>query len=153
MLPKMLRKMLRKISVVSLFLLASVFSFAQAKSRHFELDYSFTVRITDSGQAARRVFPIAQSDQFQQVKIVSKSGDLPVKETSEPEYGNKLFYAHTRQSDKTEYHFSVKYDVVRLEHLAAVSAKPVPEKIWRVFFQADKLVPITGKPAEIAGNR
>jgi len=50
MLPKMLRKMLRKISVVSLFLLASVFSFAQAKSRHFELDYSFTVRITDPGK-------------------------------------------------------------------------------------------------------
>ncbi len=150
MLPKMLRKMLRKISVVSLFLLASVFSFAQAKSRHFELDYSFTVRITDPGKPLDVWFPIAQSDQFQQVKIVSKSGDLPVKETSEPEYGNKLFYAHTDKADKTEYHFSVKYDVVRLEHLAAVSAKPVPEKDLARFLQADKLVPITGKPAEIA---
>jgi len=95
-------------------------------------------------------FPIAQSDQFQQVKIVSKSGDLPVKETSEPEYGNKLFYAHTDKADKTEYHFSVKYDVVRLEHLARFPPSRSQRKIWRRFLQADKLVPITGKPAEIA---
>ena len=119
----MLRKMPRKISVVSLFLLASVFSFAQAKSRHFELDYSFTVRITDPGKPLDVWFPIAQSDQFQQIKIVSKNGDLPVKETSESEYGNKMFYAHADKADLAEYHFSVKYDVVRLEHLAAVSVK------------------------------
>src|SRR5579864_3827151 len=82
----MLRKMLRKVSVASLFLFFSVFALARAKSRHFELDYSFTVRITDPGKPLDVWFPIAQSDQFQQVRIVSKSGDLPVKETSESEY-------------------------------------------------------------------
>jgi transglutaminase-like putative cysteine protease len=45
----------------------------------------------------------------------------------------------------------VKYDVVRLEHLAAVSLKkPASEKDLRRFLQADKLVPITGKPAALA---
>src|SRR5438270_12759886 len=122
----MLRITLRRISAVSLFLLLNLCAVAQAKSRHFELDYSFTVRLTGPGKPLDVWFPMAQSDQFQQVKIVSKSGDLPVKETSEPEYGNKMFYAHTDKADKAEYHFSVKYDVVRLEHLAAVSAKPVP---------------------------
>jgi transglutaminase-like putative cysteine protease len=147
----MLPKMLRKISLVSLFLLFSIFAIAQTKSRHFELDYSFTVRITDPGKPLDVWFPIAQSDQFQQVKIVSRSGDLPVKETSEAEYGNKMFYAHTDKADQAEYHFSVKYDVVRLEHLAAVSAdKPVAAKDLKRFLQPDKLVPITGKPAEIA---
>src|SRR3954447_10030051 len=121
--------MLRRISAVSLFLLISLSALAQSKSRHFELDYSFTVRVTDPGKPLDVWFPIAQSDQFQQVKIISRSSDLPLKESTEPEYGNKMFYAHTDKATEAEYHFSVKYDVVRLEHLAAVSAqKQVPAK-------------------------
>src|SRR5258708_36392355 len=120
MLRPMFRSMPRRISVVSLFLLFGLCAFSQSKSRHFELDYSFTVRITDPGKPLDVWFPIAQSDQFQQGKIVSKSGDLPVKETSEGEYGNKMFYAHTGKADQAEYHFIVQYDVVPLEHLAAV---------------------------------
>src|ERR1041385_8223035 len=117
----MLRSMSRRISAVSLFLLLSLCALAQTKSRHFELSYSFTVRITDPGKPLDVWFPIAQSDQFQQVKILSRSGDLPLQETIEPEYGNKMFYAHADKADQAEYRFSVKYDVVRLEHLAAVS--------------------------------
>src|SRR3954470_17030988 len=117
----MFRSTLRRISAVSLLLLSSVCAFTQSKSRHFELNYSFTVRITDPGKPLDVWFPVAQSDQFQQVKILSKSGDLPLKETTEPEYGNKMFYAHADKADQAEYHFSVKYDVVRREHLAAVS--------------------------------
>src|SRR5437660_4048328 len=119
----MLRSMSRRISAVSLLLLLSLCALAQSKSRHFELNYSFTVRITDPGKPLDVWFPIAQSDQFQQVKIISKTGDLPVKETSEPEYGNKMFYAHADKEDQAEYHFSVKYDVVRLETLAEDSSK------------------------------
>ena len=147
----MLRFMSRGISAVSLFLLLSLCALAQSKSRHFELNYSFTVRITDPGKPLDIWFPVAQSDQFQQIKMLSKSGDLSLKETTEPEYGNKMFYAHTDKATQPEYHFSVKYDVVRLEHLAPVSVrKPASEKDLRRFLQADKLVPITGKPAELA---
>jgi transglutaminase-like putative cysteine protease len=146
----MFRSTLRRFSAVSLLLLCAVCAFAQ-KSRHFELNYSFTVRITDPGQPLDIWFPVAQSDQFQQVKILSKSGDLSLKETTEPEYGNKMFYAHTDKATQPEYHFSVKYDVVRLEHLAAVSLKkPASDKNLNRFLQPDKLVPITGKPAELA---
>lgn len=143
--------MLRRISVVSLFVLFSVCAFAQSKSRHFELNYSFTVRVTDPGKPLDIWFPIAHSNEYQQVKITSQNGDLPLKETTEPEYGNKMFYAHTDKADKAEYHFTVKYDVVRLEHLAAVSVKKqASEKELARFLQPDKLVPITGKPAELA---
>src|SRR5215475_11533039 len=113
----------RMISAVSLFLLFSLCAFGQGKSRHFELNYSFTVRITDPGKPLDIWFPVAQSDEFQEVKVLSKSGDLSLKETTEPEYGNKMFYAHTDKADQAEYHFAVKYDVVRLEHLAAVSVR------------------------------
>ena len=143
--------MLRRISAASLFLLFAVCAFAQSKSRHFELNYSFSVRVTDPGKPLDIWFPVAQSNEFQQVKIAAQSGDLPLKETTEPEYGNKMFYAHTDKADRAEYHFTVKYDVVRLEHLAAVSVKkPASEKELARFLQADKLVPITGKPAELA---
>jgi Transglutaminase-like superfamily len=148
------RIMLHRISAVSLFLLLSICAFAQSKSRHFELNYSFSVRVTDPGKPLDIWFPIAQSNEFQQVKITSQSGDLPLKETSESEYGNKMFYAHADKADQAEYHFTVKYDVVRLEHLAAVSVKkPASEKELARFLQADKLVPITGKPAELAAEQ
>src|ERR1700749_919463 len=131
--------MLRRFSVVSLFLF-SLCAFTQSKSRHFELNYSFSVRITDPGKPLDVWFPMAQSDEFQQVKIISKTGDLPLKETTEPEYGNKMFYAHADKADQAEYHFTVKYDVVRMEHLAAVSLKkPASQKELQRFLQADKL--------------
>ena len=150
----MSRITLRRISAITLFLLFSLCAFAQSKTRHFELDYSFTVRITDPGKPLDVWFPIAQSDQFQQVKIVSRSGDLPLQETTEPEYGNKMFYAHADKADQAEYHFSVKYDVVRMEHLAAASIqKQASSKDLARFLQPDKLVPITGKPAEIAAEQ
>lgn len=146
--------MLRRASAVSLFVLFALCAFAQSKSRHFELNYSFSVRVTDPGKPLDIWFPIAQSNEFQQVKIVAQSGDLPLKEASEPEYGNKMFYAHTDKADQAEYHFTVKYDVVRLEHLAPVSVKkPASEKELARFLQADKLVPITGKPAELAAEQ
>jgi len=99
---------------LSFLLLFAFASFAQApKSRHFVFDYNFTVRNAESGKPLQVWFPIAQSDQYQQVKIIAKTGDLPLQETRESEYGNRMFYAHTDKAVKAEYHFSVKYDVVR----------------------------------------
>jgi transglutaminase-like putative cysteine protease len=147
----MLRISPRTLSLISVFLLSGLCAFAQPKSRHFELDYTFTVRITDPGKPLDVWFPMAQSDQFQQVRILSKTGDLPLKETTEPEYGNRMFYGHAEKANQAEYHFSVKYDVVRLEHLAAASVQKVAShRELARFLQADMLVPITGKPAELA---
>lgn len=146
---------MRKISAASLFLLFTIALFAQSnKSRHFVFDYSFTIRISDPGKPLDVWFPLAHSDQFQQVKIISSKSDLPLKETSEPEFGNRMFYAHSDKADRPEYHFSVKYDVVRREHLAGAQAKQRPSrKQLELFLQPDRLVPITGKPAEIASTQ
>jgi transglutaminase-like putative cysteine protease len=142
---------LRKIPTLSFFLMFSLISFAQTKSRHFVFDYTFTVRNTDLGKPLAVWFPIPQSDEFQRVTILSTSGDLPLDETREPEYGNRMYYAYTAKADKAEYHFSVKYDVRRFEHLAPVSAPgQTPQRKLKRFLQPDKLVPITGRPAEIA---
>jgi hypothetical protein len=146
--------MLRKISAVCFFLFFSLSVLAQTKSRHFEFDYNFTVRNTDPGKPLSIWFPIAQSDEFQKITIISQSGDLPLEQTREPEYGNRMFYAHTNKADKAEYHFSVKYDVVRYEHLAAISARgQASAKELKRFLLPDKLVPVTGRPAEIAAQQ
>jgi transglutaminase-like putative cysteine protease len=120
-------------------------------TRHFTFDYSFTVRVTDPGKPLDIWFPMAHSDRYQQVKILSKHSDLPLHETADSEYGNRMFYAHTSRADRAEYHFSVKYDVVRLEHVAdtALHSAAPPKELNR-FLLPDRLVPITGKPAEIA---
>lgn len=144
---------MRRISLAATFVMFSLSLLAQQKSdsRHFVFDYSFTVKISDPGKPLDVWFPIAHSDQFQQVRILSRTSDLPLKETTESEYGNRMFYAHADKATRPEYHFSIKYDVVRLEHRAQVSApeKPGKRELDR-FLQPDKLVPITGKPAEIA---
>lgn len=147
--------MLRKLSVVLLSFAVAFPVFAQApKSRHFTFDYSFTVRITEPGKPLDVWFPMAHSDSYQQVKIVSRTSDLPLEETVEREYGNPMFHAHTAKADKPEYHFSVKYDVVRLEHFAAAANQsPASASELKRFLQPDKLVPVTGKPAEIAARQ
>lgn len=144
--------MLRRFFSLAPFLVVAVLCAAQTpKSRHFVFDYTFTVKVTDPGKPLDVWFPMAHSDPYQQVRVISKAGDLPLRETSESEYGNQMFYAHVDKADKPEYHFSVKYDVVRLEHLASVSAKEHPSQgeLSR-FLRADKLVPVTGKPYDLA---
>lgn len=150
--------MLRRLSLVLLLVLLSTITSSQVasspKSRHFCLDYSFTVRITDPGKPLDVWFPMAHSDPFQQVRIISIKSDLPLRQTSEPEYGNRIFYAHTETADKPEYHFSVKYDVVRWEHLATGSRKSGARPgVLKQFLQPDRLVPVSGKPAEIAAEQ
>jgi transglutaminase-like putative cysteine protease len=145
--------MLRKFSLpLSALFIISLGALAQApKTRHFTFEYTFTVRITDPGKPLDVWFPMAHSDQYQQIKILSQTADLPLEETYEPEYGNRMFHAHTAKADKPQYHFRVKYDVVRIEHFAAASADaPASSAELTRFLEADRLVPITGKPAEIA---
>lgn len=152
--------MLRKLSIIAVPLLCTAIAFSQTsasqthKTRRFTFDYSFTVRVTDPGKPLEIWFPMARSDEYQQVKVLSKQGDLPLRETSESEYGNRMFYAHTPKAEKPEYHFSVKYQVVRLEHFAAASLNsPARPRELQRFLQPDRLVPITGKPAEIAASQ
>ena len=50
-----------------------------------------------------------------------RPGDLPLKKTSEPKYGNQIYYAET-SSAQPELHFDVEYDVIRHERVALGTA-------------------------------
>ena len=144
--------------VLALFIaLSSLSAFAQ-KERHFSFHYSFTVKNVSAGDGVRVWIPLAHSDSSQDVKVVSQAGDLPLKQVRQPEYGNQVLYAETAKADKSEYKFAVDYDVTRREHVVLVDGKPAqglkpigtPKVELARFLEADRLVPITGLPAELA---
>ena len=146
---------MRKTFLFSFVLLLSLPALAQ-QNRHFTFHYAFSVRNVPAGQKIEIWFPQAHSDQFQNVKIVSVKSDLPLKKTRESKYGNTIFHAVAPKAAKGEYKFDVEYDVVRQEriglprsgsqpHLLKASTKEANE-----YLGADKLVPISGKLADIA---
>lgn len=149
-------------SRVSLFALAFLFLVAgnvlaqEPNQRHFKFTYAFSVRSPQKGRPLKIWFPIATSDAWQKVALVSAKGDLPLKHTRESEYGDNMYYAFTPKAEKDEYHFEVVYDVVRTERVGLANGHPIatgPQlrtASLQRFLSADKLVPITGTPAELA---
>ena len=93
------------------------------KERHFTFHCAFTVKNVSPGEHVRVWIPLAHSDQWQDVKVVAKFGDLALREVGQRDYGNDVFYAETLKADKDEYKFSVDYDVVRKEHVVLVNGK------------------------------
>lgn len=150
--------MLRKMSL--LLLLSALFAVSAwaEDSRHFTFHYEFTVRNITPGQQVRIWIPLAHSDQFQTVKVLSTTGDLPLKQAREREYGNEMLYAAEEKATKAEYHFVVEYDVVRNERVVSLSgnahlaAAKLSDRERRRFLEPDRLVPVTGVPAEIAAK-
>ena len=144
--------MLRKVALLSVFACWTLGASAQ-QTRHFTFHYEFTVRNIAPGVPVRVWIPLARSDEFQIVRVISTSGDLPLKKTQEKEYGNWMLYASTAKATRPEYKFSADYDVVRREHLslqATVKAVALSARERQRFLEADKLVPITGLPADLA---
>jgi transglutaminase-like putative cysteine protease len=147
--------MLRKLCVLSSLFLAIALSAIAPDSRHFTFHYAFTVRNLPAGKKVRIWIPAAQSDAYQEVKIVSVQGDLPLKKPSESKYGNQIYYAET-SSAQPELHFDVEYDVIRHERVALGPTAPrvVPVSLSSAEkqqdLQPDALVPVTGLPADLA---
>ncbi len=156
--------MLRRSLLFLLLVLSSLPTLAQSalaqKERHFNFHYTFTVKNVSPGERVRVWIPLAHSDAFQDVTVVSKSGDLPLKQVQQPEYRNEVLYAETAKADQGEYKFSVNYDVVRREHVVLVNGKPLADvrsapasrvELARAL-EADRLVPVTGTPAQLAAQ-
>jgi transglutaminase-like putative cysteine protease len=142
-----------------LLLVSISFSLASAQeTRHFTFHYGFTVKNVPPGEKLRVWIPAAPSDQFQEVKVVSANGDLPLKPTHESRFGNEMYYAETSKAKQADLHFEVVYDVVRHERLTIGIARPhlaevqLKERDRKEYLQPDKLVPVTGLPADLAAK-
>jgi transglutaminase-like putative cysteine protease len=150
--------MLRKLALccVSFLVLASV---APAQTtRHFTFNYAFTVKNVPPGQKVRVWFPAAHADAYQEVRVISAKGDLPLKKTHESRFGNEIYFAEASKSKAEDMHFEVVYDIARHEHLTLGLNRPrlenasLSQKQMKEFLGPDKLVPITGIPAELAAK-
>jgi len=145
--------MLRKFFGLLSFAVFVTSLFAQ-ETRQFKFNYAFTVKNIASGKTVRVWIPAAQSDAFQEVKVDSVKGDLPLKKTRESKYGNEIYFAETKAS-LAELHFEIAYEVTRRERVALNPApRVVPATLTakerQEDLQPDALVPITGLPAELA---
>ncbi len=149
--------MLRRLCVLSFLFFAFTLSALAQDSRHFTFHYAFTVKNLPAGKKARVWIPKAQSDAFQEVRIVSAQGDLPLNETSESKYGNRIYYAETSTA-QPELHFDIEYDVIRHERVALGQTAPhvLPVSLSSTEkqqdLQPDVLVPVTGLPADLAAK-
>ena len=148
--------MLRKLASASVFCFLITSLTAAQSSRHFTFHYGFTVKNVPAGEPVRVWFPQAHSDPYQGVRVISAKGDLELKKTHESRFGNEMYYAETGKAKASELHFEVVYDVVRHEHLTFGIERPrlenasMSSKEKKEFLGPDKLVPITGLPAELA---
>jgi transglutaminase-like putative cysteine protease len=147
--------MLRKLCVLSSLFFVLALSAQSQDSRHFTSQYAFTVRNLPAGKKVRIWIPAAQSDVYQEVKIISAKGDLPLKKTVESKYGNQIYYAETN-SAQSELHFDVEYEVTRHERVALgeTAARAIAVSLSSTEkhedLQPDTLVPVTGLPADLA---
>lgn len=146
--------MLRKVFVSLSLFIFTVAAFGQ-ESRHFTFHYAFTVKNLPAGKKVRVWIPAAHSDEFQEVKVVSAKGDLPLKKTHEAEFGNEIYFAEATNAAQPELHFDVEYDVTRHERIALsgeakVVSASLTSKERQEDLRPDALVPITGLPADLA---
>ncbi len=142
---------------LSLMLATATLASAQS-TRHFTFHYGFTVKNVPAGERVRVWIPAAHSDDFQEVKVISASGDLKLKKTRESKFGNQMYYAEIAKAQAAEMHFEVVYDVVRHERLTLGVERPrlaevqLKERDRKQYLEADRLVPVTGLPAELAAK-
>jgi transglutaminase-like putative cysteine protease len=151
--------MLRRLRCLLPLLLLLVPGIASAQaSRHFTFHYGFTVMDIPAGEKVRIWVAQAHSDRFQTVKVVSASGDLPLKKTHESKYGDEMYYAEAAKAKQPELHFDIVYDVVRHERLTLglysphLQAVKLSQRESKEFLAPDALVPTTGLPAELAAK-
>jgi transglutaminase-like putative cysteine protease len=150
--------MLRKFASPLVLVLAFHCIASAQATRHFTFHYAFTVKDVPAGEQVRIWFPSAHSDEYQQVRVVSAKGDLPLRKVHEPRFGNEIYFAEASKAKVGELHFEVVYDVVRHEHLTLGIARPrlenasLNKKDNALYLGPDKLVPITGRPAELAAQ-
>ena len=125
-------------------------------TRHFTFHYGFTVKSLPAGERVRIWIPAAHSDAFQEVKVISANGDLTLKKTHESTFGNEMYFAEAGRPKQAELHFEILYDVVRHERLTLGVSTPhlaevkLNERERKQDLGPDKLVPVTGLPAELA---
>jgi transglutaminase-like putative cysteine protease len=153
--------MLRRGLIVSCALLFSLQLVAQTpKQRHFVLHYAVKVKDVPAGKELRIWIPLAHSDAYQDVQVLSKEGDLKLRKSADDASGNTALYAEADTTKTRDYRFRIEYDVVRFERIDLVDGKPAPgahperssQAVQASFLQPDPLTSVTGPVGQVAAE-
>jgi transglutaminase-like putative cysteine protease len=138
-----------KLLVASLALAAGAAEPAKPRARTFDFTYAATVTGLQPGQTARVWLPVPPSNEDQDVSVLSR--DLPAEGRigRDSVYRNQILYVEAKANAEGKIPLKMVYRVTRREVKGAV--KPTTEDAREVerLLQADKLVPIGGKPEEL----
>jgi hypothetical protein len=148
--------MRRNVIRILMLVVFSVSAFAQS-TRHFIFRYEFTIKNLPAGKRVRVWIPAAHSDAYQEVRVLSAQGDLPLKRTRESKYGDEMYFAEIGSVAQSELHFNIEYDLLRHERIALASQPRVlpaalTQKERVQDLQPNLLVPVTGIPADLAAK-
>ena len=141
-------------------IVAFAFAFAShagaEETRHFYVSLWIYGEEHSARRQSASLVPCRPFGPYQEVKVVSASGDLPLKKTRESKNGNEIYFAETSKAKQMELHFEVVYDVVRHERLTFGVCSPhlealkLSDKERKEYLAPDELVPVTGLPADLA---
>jgi uncharacterized protein (TIGR03000 family) len=121
---------------------------AAAKKRTFLFTYAGAVTGLKPGEKARVWLPVPPTNDDQTVQREAQQLPSDPKEGKDPQYGNAMIYFEAVADKDGNVPFSVTYRVTRREVKGAEKSRGGDELVKR-FLQADKLVPIEGKPLEL----
>ena len=116
--------------------------------RSFRFHYAVTVTELQPKSQARIWIPVAKSNAHQQVQLVQTNLPAEPQETVERTYDNKVFYFEASANESGEIPLEVVYEVTRTE-VTPETGHAYDKKHRDLFLQANRLVPIGGKPFEL----
>jgi len=116
--------------------------------RSFRFHYAVTITELQPKSQARIWIPVAGSNAHQQVQVVRTNLPAEPQVTVEKIYGNKVFYFEAEANDNGEIPLEVVYNVTRTE-VTPETGHASDKNNRELFLQANRLVPIGGKPFEL----
>jgi transglutaminase-like putative cysteine protease len=128
---------------------------ADAKSRAFQFTYSTTVTGLKPGEKARVWVPVGQSNDDQDVTVVSTTAPGEKSIGTEKLYGNKILYAEGTANDEGKFGpVEVVYKVTRRE-VKGDGGKEAKENadLMARYLKPDAKVPIEGKPLDLLAGK
>jgi transglutaminase-like putative cysteine protease len=122
---------------------------AKPRARTFDFTYAATVTGLKPGQTARVWLPVPPANEDQDVAVVSKGLPAEGRVGRDPVYHNQILYVEAKANGEGKVPLEMVYRVTRRE--VKGPAKPAKEDAREIerLLQADKLVPLGGKPQEL----
>lgn len=124
---------------------------APPKARSFEFTYQAKLTGLAPGQNYRLWVPVPPNNEFQTVTLTSRKNLNRGKLTKESKFGNQMLYIEGPADEKGEADCSFTANITRKEVISEGSVPPSAET--EMFLQADRLVPIDGKPISLIDGK